>query len=207
MKTVLRSFLILALLGSMSLVSCRNGVAKEQERDYLSEVKSVNKLVLAQMTISKMATVDDIDLAKAEGLREIAAGLIDALKVGDRKAAYSYDTYLRAYIDLSGVTADDINVDHAAKTITLTLPQVQTEFVGRDLQIREDHYRVTGLRSRIDARERAGIKEHMNEALRREVEEKSEFRSRLEKEARSKCAAYFQSVLGGDGYDVVVNFR
>lgn len=195
------------MIVAVSLTSCRRGVEQESERNYLSEVKSVNKLLLAQMTISKMATIDDIDLSKASGLKEITAGLIDALKVGDRKAAYSYDTYLRAYIDLSGVTADDVTVDKASKTITLVLPAVQTEFAGRDAQIREDHYRVTGLRSRIDSKERADIKEHMNEVLRREVEEKSDFRSRLESEARSRCASYFQSLLGGDGYNVVVKFR
>lgn len=178
-----------------------------QQRDYLSEVKSVNKLVLAQMTISKMATIDDIDLSKAEGMKQMAAGLMDAVKVGNRKAAYSYDTYLRAYLDLSGLTADDVKVDDATGTITLTLPPVQTEFAGRDMEIREDHYRVNGLRSHIDPKERAEIKEQMNTALKHEVEEKSEFRSRLEAEARSKADTYFKSLLGSDGYNVIVNFK
>jgi len=174
---------------------------------YLSEVKSVNKLVLAQMTISKMATIDDIDLANADGLKQTAAGLLDAVKIGDRKAAYSYDTYMRAYIDMSGLTENDIKVDNASKTITLNLPAVQTEFAGRDMEIREDHYRVTGLRSEIDPKERAAIKEQMNTALKKEVEEKSEFRDKLVSEARVKCDSYFKSLLGGDGYNVVVNFK
>ncbi|MDE7461230.1 MAG: DUF4230 domain-containing protein [Paramuribaculum sp.] len=178
-----------------------------EQRNYLSEVKSVNKLVLAQMTISKMATIDDIDLSKADGMKQMAAGLMDAVKVGNRKAAYSYDTYLKAYVDLSGLTPDDLKVDDATKTITLTLPPVQTEFAGRDMEIREDHYRVSGLRSEIDAKERAEIKEKMNTALKQEVEEKSEFRSRLEAEARTKADAYFKALLGSDGYNVIVNFK
>ena len=178
-----------------------------EQRNYLSEVKSVNKLVLAQMTISKMATIDDIDLSKADGMKQMAAGLMDAVKVGNRKAAYSYDTYLKAYVDLSSLTPDDLKVDDATKTITLTLPPVQTEFAGRDMEIREDHYRVSGLRSEIDAKERAEIKEKMNTALKQEVEEKSEFRSRLEAEARTKADAYFKALLGSDGYNVIVNFK
>lgn len=195
------------LAAPVMLTSCQHDAAGAGSRNYLSEIKSVNKLVLAQMTISKMATIDDIDLTKAEGLRQTAAGLMDAVKVGDRKAAYSYDTYLRAYVDLSGLTPGDVKVDEATKTITLNLPAVQTEFAGRDMEIREDHYRVSGLRSQIDPKERAEIKEQMNTALKREVEEKSEFRNRLESEARAKCDVYFKSLFGSDGYNVVVNFK
>lgn len=193
------------MVAGMFLAGCHSREA--QQRNYLSEVKSVNKLVLAQMTVSKMATIDDIDLSKAEGMKQMAAGMLDAVKVGNRIAAYSYDTYLRAFVDLSGLTPDDVKVDDASKTITLTLPAVQTEFAGRDMEIREDHYRVTGLRSEIDAKERADIKEAMNTALKHEVEEKSEFRSRLESEARAKADTYFRSLLGGDGYNVIVNFK
>ncbi len=206
----LSTLVLIAILSVGTLLSgCQllDRKETEQQRNYLSEIKSVNKLVLAQMTISKMATIDDIDLEKAEGLKQTAAGLIDAVKVGDRKAAYSYDTYLRAYVDLSGLTPEDVKVDEATKTITLTLPAVQTEFAGRDMEIREDHYRVSGLRSHIDPKERAEIKEKMNTALKREVEEKSEFRSRLEAEARAKCDLYFKSLLGSDGYNVIVNFK
>ena len=210
MKRISFKLLGLMLLCPFFLSGCGDMVCKgesETQRNYLSEVKSVNKLVLAQMTISKMATIDDIDLSKAEGMKQMAAGLIDAVKVGKRKAAYSYNTYLRAYIDLSGLTDEDVKVDEAAKTITLTLPKVQTEFAGRDLGIREDHYRVTGLRSEIDPKERAEIKEQMNAALKEEVEKKSDFRAKLTSEATAKCDAYFKSLLGGDGYNVIVNFK
>ncbi len=179
----------------------------EAPRNYLSEVKSVNKLVLAQMSITKMATVNDIDLGKVSGMKQMASGLLDAVKVGNRKAAYSYNTYLRAYVDLSNLAPDDVTVDEVSKTITLNLPAVQTEFAGRDMEIRENHYRVSGLRSEISAQERAEIKEMMNAALKEEVEQKSEFRSRLEAEARTKADTYFKSLLGGDGYNVIVNFK
>ena len=207
MNRVIYSIICVAIAGSVCQTGCQMSGQKEEPRNYLSEVKSVNKLVLAQMTISKMATIDDIDLSKAEGLKQTAAGVIDALKVGKRKAAYSYGTYLRAYIDLSGISAEDVKVDDVTKTITLNLPRVQTEFVGRDMEIREDHYRVTGLRSNIDAEERAEIKEQMNTALKHEVEEKSEFRARIEAEARAKCDTYFKSLLGNEGYNVIVNFK
>ena len=172
-----------------------------------TQVRSANKLVLGQMTISKMATVDDIDLADAKGLKQTAAGLVDAVKVGSRKAAYSYDTYLRAYVDLDALRPEDITLDKSTMTAEITLPAVQTEFAGRDMQMREDHYRVTGLRSEIDARERARIKEQMNAALRREVEEKSRFKDLLTETAKAKGRKFFESMFAANGYKVTVNYR
>lgn len=179
----------------------------EETHDFYSEVRSVDRLVLAQMTISKMATVDDLRLEDARGPRQTAEAVLDAMKIGKRKAAYSYDTYLRAYIDLSRLQPGDVVTDDVARTVTLTLPAVQTEFAGRDASIREDHYRVTGLRSAIDARERADIKERMNAPLRREVETRPVFRDRLTAQAKAKAETYFTSLLGGEGYTVIVRFK
>ncbi|MDE6264738.1 MAG: DUF4230 domain-containing protein [Paramuribaculum sp.] len=207
MKKIFCTFLWLAVSGIALLSGCDKLASKDAGRNLLSEVKSVNKLVLAQMAVSKMATIDDIDLSKAEGLKQTTAGLLDAIKLGNRKAAYSYNTYLRASIDLSTMTEGDIKVNESAKTITVTLPPVQTEFIGRDMEIKEDHYRVTGLRSQINAKERAELKEQMNAMLKHEVEVKPEFRNRLEAAARAKCESYFRTLLGHDGYNVIVKFK
>ena len=109
---------LLLSLPAAGLWSC----AGEEQRDNVlfSEVKSVDKLILARMTVSKMATIDDIPLSEAEGLKQTSAALLDALKLGKRKAAYSYDTYLRAYIDLSSLTPDDVKVDESTNTVTLS---------------------------------------------------------------------------------------
>ena len=196
---------LLLSLPAAGLWSC----AEEEQRDNVlfSEVKSVDKLILARMTVSKMATIDDIPLSEAEGLKQTSAALLDALKLGKRKAAYSYDTYLRAYIDLSNLTPDDVKVDESTKTITLSLPPVTTEYLGRNMEIREDHYRVTGLRSEIDVDERAALKEQMNTVLKNEVKNKPMFRNKLVTEAKAKAEAYFSSMLGKDGYKVIINVK
>ncbi len=189
----------------LALTACSQPA--EQERNYLQELQSVDKLVLAQMSISKMASIDDIDLDNAVGMKQTAAALIDKLKIGSRKAAYSYDTYLRAYIDMSQLGPDDLVVDRDARTISLTLPPVQTEYEGRDITIREDHYRVTGLRSEVDQNERAQLKELINTALKAEVEANPEFRRRLEVEARDKARAYFGSIAAEEGYAIDIRFK
>ena len=171
--------ILICMLVAMVPWACSHDDDDSARNIFYSEAKSVNKLVLAQMRVSKMATVDDLSLDEAEGMRQTVAALTDALKIGSRKAAYSYNTYLRAYIDMSSLSPDDVEVDEAARTVTLRLPPVMTEFQGRDASIREEHYRVTGLRSGIDAHERAAIKEQMNTALKHEVEERSAFRERL----------------------------
>jgi len=201
------SLLIALMLLSALLCSCGEKQPDAAPRLF-SQVTSVDKLVLARMTISKMATVSDDNKGRGgASLRDIAGDVADAMKVGSRVAAYSYDTYLRAYIDLSEMRPDDVTVDEKSKTVTLLLPPIRTEFAGRDSGIREDHYRVTGLRSAIDARERASLKERMNESLRKEVEEDPQFTERLTRAARAKCIAYISALMERDGYRAIVEFR
>ena len=179
----------------------------EHTPDWFSEIRSANKLVLASMSISKMATIDDMDFSKAKGFKQSADALMASLKVGDRVAAYSYDTYLKAYIDLSNLSPDDVKIDEDSKTITIMLPPVQTEFAGRDLGMREEHYRVTGLRSQINAKERAEIKEKMNASLKKEVENDPAFKNILIDRAKKQAVMYFDNMFADTGYTPVVVFK
>lgn len=156
-----------------------------------NEVKSVDKLVLASMSISKVGSLNSTSW----------------WKIGDRVGVYSYDTYLRAYIDLSELARDDLRWDDGRKRVRLMLPPVRTEFAGRDDGMREEHYRVSGLRSHIDAKERAEIKERMNSHLRDEVEKDSRFREILTEQAEKKARTYFEMLFKANGYEAEVDFR
>ena len=191
-------------LAALIFTGCRKN---EEPHDIYNEIKSVNRLNLAGMTISKMATIDDITLDEAKGVKETADALLNAIKIGDRIAVYSYDTYLRAYIDLSELTPSDVAVDESTRSVTLLLPAIKTEFAGRDLPIRENHYRVTGLRSAINAKERAAIKERMNESLKAEVRRNPQFQNHVKSEARRKAVAYFESMLDNLGYSADISFK
>lgn len=195
-------FIIVAVLLAVS--GCRK---ENPEAVFYNRLHSSNRIVFAGMTISKMATIDDIKFEDAHGMKQKTDALLASLKVGKRKAAYSYDTYMRAFIDLSALTPDDIKVDEAAKRVTITLPPVQTEFAGRDFGLREDHYRVTGLRSNINAKERAEIKERMNEHLKQEVENNETFKAVLTEKAQSKARSYFESLIAESGYTPIIRFR
>jgi hypothetical protein len=174
----------------------------------IERVRAVDKLTLAQMRVSKMAVIDDVKPDSARGAKQMVAAIVDAVKIGDRKAAYSYDTYMQAYVDLAQVGVDDIDVDEETGRVALRLPQPQVEFAGRDAGIREDHYRVTGLRSQIGPEERAALKEKMNSQLKAEVRDNGEFEATLLREARERGESYFRELLGGMGYgDVTVSWR
>lgn len=197
--------IILPALCALMLGACAK--APDRGETFYTELRSVDKLVLASMTITKMATIDDMTLAEAKGLKQTADALLSTVKIGDRVAAYSYDTYLRAYVDMSALSPEDITVDEQARRVTINLPAIKTEFAGRDMGMREDHYRITGLRSDIDARERAEIKERMNRHLKEEVEQKDTFRAIVAEQARNKARRYFESLLAPAGYTAVINFK
>lgn len=189
------------------LVVCACSRREDIAPTLYADIRAADRLTLAQMAVSKMATVEDLKLSRAQGVRQTAAALLDAVKIGDRKAAYSYDTYIEAYIDLSEMAPEDVRVDEASKAITITLPAVRTRWAGRDAAMREEHYRVTGLRSNIDASERAKIKEKMNTALRAEVESQPVFREKVTQAARTKATDYFATVAARPGYTVTVNIK
>ncbi|MDE6121923.1 MAG: DUF4230 domain-containing protein, partial [Duncaniella dubosii] len=132
---------------------------------------------------------------------------INGIKFGDRIAAYSFQTYIDAYIDLSELKSSDVEVDEKRKFIKLTLPAIQTQYIGRDLGVQEEHYRVTGLRSEITAQERAMLKDKMSLALKEDVENNDEYRSLLVKEAQTKARGFFTILLNGYGYDCEIDFR
>lgn len=57
--------------------------------------------------------------------------------LGRRIAGYSYDTYARAYIDLSSFQSDDLVLDDKTKIVKVILPPVTAELIGRDCGMRE----------------------------------------------------------------------
>lgn len=173
---------------------------KKHEVNVFHELQDVQKLVLAEMTVNKVGTISD------DGARGIDA-LVNNLKVGKRIAAYSFQTYLEAYIDLSELHDGDVTVDPARKFVRLTLPPVHTEYLGRDLGVTEEHYRVSGLRSEITASERAALKEKMNKSLKDDIRNNPEYSSMLVKEAQAKARGFFTILLRDWGYDSEITFR
>lgn len=176
------------LLAALALAACTH---EHDTTSLYDDVRSVDKMVFASMSVSKLGVLDSESF----------------WKIGDRIAAYSYRTYLEAYIDLSALRRDDVKIDESAKTVTITLPPVQTALAGRDMEMTEEHYRVTGLRSQIRPEERAEVKERINAKVLSEIESDPQFRAMLTESAKTKARTYFETLLKARGYTATVDFR
>ena len=103
MMTLLRIAVCAASLILMSACAKRDNTALYQE------IKSADKMVFASMAITKTAKLESSDW----------------YKIGKRIAVYSYDSYMRAYIDLSALQPEDIQFDDNAGTVKVILPPVR----------------------------------------------------------------------------------
>ncbi|MCM1076931.1 MAG: DUF4230 domain-containing protein [Bacteroides sp.] len=188
--------LIFAFTVTLLTVSCQ----KKQEINVFHELHDVQKLVLAEMSLNKVGTISD------EGAKGFDA-FVNGLKVGDRVAAYSFHTYIQAYIDLAELTDDDVTVDEKRKLVKIKLPAIQTQYIGRDLGVTEEHYRVTGMRSAITARERAQLKDAMSKALKEDLKNNDAYRSLLVSDAQAKARGFFTILLKDKGYESEITFK
>lgn len=155
------------------------------------EIRSADKMVFATMAITKTAKTERSDW----------------YKVGKRIAVYSYDTYMQAYIDLSKLQDYDLVFDHDAKTVRVMLPPIETEFTGRDIQMRKEYENIGLFRTEIGAKERAEMKELANKSLKKEVKENPMFNDRLKEAARVKARKYFEAIFQARGYSAIIDFK
>lgn len=185
-------FAMLILLGACSKSH------KDSEKDpaalrteIYQELKSTDKLVFASMSVTKTAKLEDSEW----------------YKVGKRIAVYSYDSYLRGYVDMNELQPDDIEFDDVNKKVTLILPPVRTEVTGRDMTMRREYENIGLLRSEIDSKERAAMKEQANSSFVEEVEENPEFLMRLRESTEQKARQYFEALFAEEGYTAKVVFK
>lgn len=194
------------LLAAMTLAFSECGKETEEtDVTMYEEIRGVNKLVVAEMKISKMATIEDLSTSQASGPDETFEALMNKLKIGKRVAAYRYNTYLEAYVDFSKLRPEDIQVDEENKTISIKLPEMEIAPAGRDAGIEEVHYRVSGLRSHISEKERAALKERMNASMMKEINENQEYKQRLKQQGEEKVYDFIRQFSESRGYRLVNN--
>lgn len=191
--------LVVAAMAMPLVVSCGNDRSGENSGDdkipasveLYQELKSVDKMVFASMSITKSVKMES-----------------DAwYKIGKRIAVYSYDSYMRAYIDMSALQESDMVFDEKNHTVSITLPPVVTEVTGRDMTMRKEYENIGIFRSELDSKERAEMKEKANESFVKEVKDNPQFKQRLTLEAQRKARKYFEALCESAGYVASINFK
>ncbi len=182
-----QSKILLVLTSILALVCC----SKNDNTELYQEIKSVDKMVFATMAITKTAKME-------------SSGWYT---VGKRIAVYSYDSYMRAYIDLSALQMDDLVFDEKNKTVKVTLPPVVTEITGRDMEMRKEYENIGMLRQDLDSKERAEIKERANKSFKEEVEDNPMFKEQLTEAAKRKARKYFEAIFEANGYIPSIDFK
>ena len=196
---------IFLALATLSFASCKE--KENPEVEMVSRLRDVSRLELARMTVGKVGMISDHKYEDAKTLEQKTVAMLNAMKIGNRIGVYSYDTYLTAYIDLSELSADDISIDLKSNVAHVALPPVKIITDGREPQLHEVHYRVTGLRSSIRPDERARLKSQMAAEVRKETAVSDGTMEVLRDEARRKAAAWFGEIVGSWGYTPDITFR
>lgn len=154
--------------------------------NFYEEWRKTEKLELASMTVKKTVTTERTAW----------------YKVGKRVGAYSFDVYLKAYIDMEKLRPEDIIIDEEQKTIKVKLPEPEVEIAGRSSDLQTEYEDIGVFRSRPDSRERAALKDKAFADFEREFNGNSEYRRLLLTTASRNAAEYFSALGEAAGYKV-----
>ena len=179
------SFLLIGIF----LFACSKDQAPDHTQLY-EEIRHVNRMEFASLAVTKTVKTERTDW----------------YKVGKRIAVYSYDTHLKAFIDMNLLAPDDLSFDEENKTVVVTLPPIHIEIAGRDMEMRKEYENVGMFRTEISSQERAKMKEKANEELMMELKGNPEYKQRLEHTARQKARSYFETLFRNAGYNSVIRF-
>lgn len=102
---------------------------------------------------------------------------------------------------------EDIVFNDDDMTVKVTLPPVQTEISGRDMQMRKEYENIGLLRSELDSKERAEMKEKTNSSFKREIENDPVFKKQLIESAKRKATKYFENIFMNSGYTANITFK
>lgn len=150
---------------------------------------------------------DRMEFASMAVTKTVKTERSDWYKIGKRIAVYSYDTYLKAYIDMNAFQPESMDFNEKDKTVKVTLPPIQIEIAGRDMVLKKEYENVGILRSEIDSKERAAMKEQANSDLKKELSGNPEYRQRLVDIAKRKARNYFENLLKDAGYTAFIRFE
>ena len=195
-----RSRLTLLLL-LLLLAGCGEGVPDDEA--ILGEIRSVQHFELTEMELTESfiirgsgTTIDGI-----RSLSEAADYVDNLLRPGDRIGVYSFTHTAIAYIDLSRLRIDKVEVE--GKKVRLTLPPVEVKLAGRSPTLEVLHERVTGTKRPISSEERKALQDKASLRTAARLRPGSATYDMLRQRGERQATAYFSGLLHARGYEVV----
>ena len=170
---------ILALGGCSGRSSADDTVQREIEA-----ISQMRELSLVEYRVRKIVKADD------EG---------EWYKIGDRKILLSCTAYLKAGIDLSGFSAENVDINRLDGSVTVTVPHAK--LLSLDMpasEIREEYDHVTMLRHSFSAEERNALLRQGEKQIRSSVPSLG-----ILEKAEENARRFFESVFTKMGFTSV----
>ena len=180
--TVGTLFVVCAM--ALAVQGCGRGVPEDTTQREIEAISAMRQLSLVEYRVRKIVKADD------EG---------PWYKIGDRKILLSCTAYLKAGIDLSGFSADDVDINRLNGSVTITVPHAI--LLSLDIppsEIREEFDHVTLLRSDFTAEERNALLRQGENQIRASVPSLG-----ILEKAEENARRFFESVFSKMGFTTV----
>lgn len=157
----------MSLCGALC-ISCEQKRGDAQAQDQLPstilKISSNAKLYTTEIQVHKIVLFDDVRRLKALNMDV-------QLPLGSRKVAIPIDATLKAYIDFSQFSAENVKVDSAGghKKLVVTLPNPQIELTGSKVDHAGTKQFISALRSNFSNQDMAKFTKQGIEEIKKEV--------------------------------------
>ena len=169
---------------ALTVQGCGGGAREETVHREIEAITAMRQLSLVEYRVRKIVKAND------EG---------PWYKIGDRKILLSCTAYLKAGIDLSGFSAEDVDIDRTNNRVTVTIPHAT--LLSLDIpssEIREEFDHVTLLRSGFTAEERNALLRQGESQIRASVPSLG-----ILEKAEENARRFFESVFTKMGFTTV----
>lgn len=166
------------------LQGCSRVGSEEALTQEIASISSMKELGLVEYRVRKIIKADD------QG---------EWYKIGDRKILLSCTAYLKAGIDLSLFSAEDITADRSSGKVTITLPHARLLSLSMPAsEIRQEYDQVTLLRSGFTVQERNALLRQGERQIRASVPSLG-----ILQKAEENARKFFESTFYGLGFQTV----
>ena len=172
------------LLTIFMVPGCSERVPEDTTQREIEAISQMRELSLVEYRVRKIVKAND------EG---------EWYKIGDRKILLSCTAYLKAGIDLSGFSAENVDINRLDGSATVTIPHAK--LLSLDMpasEIREEYDHVTMLRHSFSAEERNALLRQGEKQIRSSVPSLG-----ILEKAEENARRFFESVFTKMGFTSV----